>query len=256
MPVEQAYQLQEHICQGSSSPTTLRSALKAIGQDGSMPCDYTVNPLLAHFELHIEQGPRLEQEQKTIGVVHSIHEIRRYHVVVTGQRGHAGTVPMAQRADALMTTCRIALAIERMAMDTSAFATVGMLTVEEPSPNVIPGQVQFTIDLRHPYGSVLNAIEADLREKVKLRIQDNPNLKVELSCVWKSPAAQFDERAVACVESAAASVAGAGSILPMKSLAGHDSALTAMRVPTAMIFVPSQGGISHAPEEFTHKSDW
>lgn len=214
------------------------------------------NPLQAHFELHIEQGPILEREQKLVGVVQNIHEILRYKVVVKGERGHAGTVPMAKRADALMTACRMVLCLEEMAIEADAFATVGTWTVKDPSPNVIPDHVQFTIDLRHRSASRVGAIESSLREKVKAMKSQYPGLRIDISCVWRSPAATFDERAVVCVESAAINTVGAGSVMDMTSLAGHDSALVAMRVPSAMIFVPSIGGISHAPEEMTHKSDW
>lgn len=238
------------------SLTTLGTALREIAQNGSTPCDHTVNPLQAHFELHIEQGPLLEQEQKLIGVVHSIHEIRRYNVAVNGRRGHAGTVPMAERTDALMAACRVALMVEQAAIEHSAFATVGTWSIEEPSPNVIPGRVEFTLDVRHPCRATMCDLEKALHRITKEMMQHIPALQIELSCAWESPAATFDERAVGCVRSAAKQAAGEGSVMPMKSLAGHDTALTAMRVPSAMIFVPSRGGISHAPEEFTSKSHW
>ena len=164
---------------------------------------------------------------------------------------------MENRADALVATAAIVTLLRDEATKRSAFATVGMLHLERPSSNTIPGSASFTIDIRCTSEDGLNAIETSVRERMTVLTADNPKLAFQMTKVWESPAVRFDDTLLSCIRSAAADEVGEERCLEMQSFAGHDSALTAScGVPTAMIFVPSKDGISHAPEEYTSEEEW
>lgn len=235
----------------------MKSELSRINYLGPYYADYRLNPLSAHLELHIEQGSRLEKSGRKAGIVNCIQGIRWYKVAVTGVRAHAGSTPMESRADALVATAAIVTMLREEATKRSAFATVGMLHLERPSSNTIPGAASFTIDIRCPSEEGLNAIEASVKEKMALITAENPKLTFQMAKVWESPAVKFDSMLLSCIRMAAADEVGQERCMEMQSFAGHDSALTAScGVPTAMIFVPSRDGISHAPEEFTSEEEW
>ncbi len=141
--------------------------LTRIGYQGDVPCGS--HALGAHFELHIEQGPILEAEQKTIGVVTGVQGMRWYEVNVTGMEGHAGATPMKLRRDALVGASRMVAAINRIGWDHApdAVATVGLLESRPNSRNVVPGSVFFTIDLRHPSDAGVAAMEAETRQTLE-----------------------------------------------------------------------------------------
>ncbi|OQE17790.1 hypothetical protein PENFLA_c023G02696 [Penicillium flavigenum] len=237
----------------SGSSSTMREELTRIGYLGSLAPDFRSNPLSGHFELHIEQNTRLEHQGKRLGIVEGVQGIKWYNVTCTGERAHAGSTPMGSRADAMVASAKIVAALDKSARQQGAFATVGVLTLERSSSNTVPGHAQFTIDLRHPSPEVLDRMEQEIKSNMDTAMKENPKIMFELDEVWHSPAVRFDSAAVACVAAAAEARATPGAVMRMDSFAGHDSALTATKVPTAMIFVPSRGGISHAPEEYTSK---
>ena len=173
-----------------------------------------------------------------------------------GERAHAGSTPMDVRADAVVATAGLVVALERSAKAKGGFATVGVLDLEHSSSNVVPGRASFTIDLRHPSTAVLDQIENEIRAHTKAAMTTNPKLSFEIEQVWESPSVRFDDTAVECVRAAASSIVGKERVMALDSFAGHDSALTATKIPTAMIFVPSRGGISHSPEEYTSAEQW
>jgi len=226
--------------------------LTRIGYKGDVPCGS--HALGAHFEIHIEQGPILEAEGKTIGVVTGVQGMRWYEVTVTGAESHAGSTPMNLRRDALVgASCMIA-AINRVGWDHApdAVATVGLIESHPNSRNVVPGSVFFTIDLRHPSDDVVAAMEADMRQRLEIIAADS-GLEIAVECVWDSPAVRFDPDCIAAVRRAA-EAAGYPS-REIVSGAGHDSAYIARIAPTTMVFVPCEKGLSHNEAEHAEKSD-
>jgi N-carbamoyl-L-amino-acid hydrolase len=227
-------------------------ALDAIGYRGATPCGG--RPLSAFFELHIEQGPILEAEGKTIGVVTGVQGMRWYEATVQGTESHAGSTPMALRRDALLGAARIVQAVNAVALTHTpdAVGTVGLVEVRPNSRNVIPGEVFLTIDLRHPDDTTVTAMEAALRAEID-RIAGATKLGVTLDCTWDSPAVHFDAGCIAAVQDAATALGLAAR--PITSGAGHDAAYISRVAPTAMIFVPCAGGISHNEAEMAKPND-
>jgi beta-ureidopropionase / N-carbamoyl-L-amino-acid hydrolase len=225
-------------------------ALDRIGARGGVPCGS--HPLSAHFELHIEQGPVLEAEGKTIGVVTGVQGMRWYEVEVTGRESHAGTTPMPLRRDALAAAAEIVRAVEALgkAHAPDAVATVGLLECRPNSRNVVPGSAFLTVDLRHPDDAVLAAMETGLDATLR-RVGTERGIEVSLSRVWDSPAVRFDADCVGAVRRAAEEAG-----LPAREIvsgAGHDSAYVARVTPTAMIFVPCREGLSHNEAEHAER---
>jgi beta-ureidopropionase / N-carbamoyl-L-amino-acid hydrolase len=204
----------------------------------------------AMFELHIEQGPILEDEQKMIGIVQGVQGMRWYEVTVTGQEAHTGATPMRLRKNALVGAARMIERIEAIALEHApeAVGAVGLLENKPNSRNVVPGEVFFTIDFRHPDDKVLDVMEQKLRASLA-DILPAANLTYEEKRIWDSPAVEFAPELIACVR-AGTDKAGFKS-RDMISGAGHDAAYIARVAPTTMIFVPCAGGISHNEAEST-----
>jgi beta-ureidopropionase / N-carbamoyl-L-amino-acid hydrolase len=203
----------------------------------------------AMFELHIEQGPILEAEAKMIGVVTGVQGMRWYEVTVTGQESHTGATPMGLRKNALLASARMIDAIDHVGMShLPGVASVGLIENMPNSRNVVPGEVFFTVDLRHPDEAVLDNMEAAFRADI-LRIAFDTKVTYQEKCIWKSPAVKFATELIQCVR-AGTSQAGFAS-RDMASGAGHDAAYIARVAPTTMIFVPCLGGISHNEAEST-----
>jgi len=227
---------------------TFGEAIEAIGYRGTAKAGSVT--FGAMFELHIEQGPILEQEEKIIGIVEGVQGMRWYEVSVTGREAHTGSTPMPMRRDALVGAARLIDRIESIALEhaPSAVGSVGLIEVQPNSRNVVPGHVFFTVDFRHPEDAVLDAMEHTLLAAID-EMTGKGYLDVELKKVWESPAVRFDSDCLACVRK---SVDAAGfSARTMISGAGHDAAYIARVAPTAMIFVPCAGGLSHNEEEST-----
>ena len=225
-------------------------ALDAIGYRGAEPCG--ARRLSAHFELHIEQGPILEAEGLEVGAVTGVQGMRWYEVTVTGQDAHTGATPMRLRKNALLGAARVVEAVEQIAQANAPLAvgTVGSMEVKPNSPNVVPGEVLFTVDLRHPEAATL-----DMMEQIFLREVDTVcrplGLEVKLAKIWDQPPVRFD---AACVESVRRAAAVSGfSAQEIISGAGHDAAYVSRVAPTAMIFVPCREGVSHNEAEFTSR---
>ncbi|MCQ8240886.1 Zn-dependent hydrolase [Rhizosaccharibacter radicis] len=224
------------------------TALEAIGYRGAEPCGQ--HPLSALFELHIEQGPVLEAENKVIGIVTGVQGMRWYEVTVDGQEGHAGATPMRLRQDALLTAAAMVRSVGDIAAAHApdAVGTVGLIECRPNSRNVVPGQVFFTVDLRHPSDAVLDEMEAAMRARFA---EDARGLGFRVDDVWNKPAVRFDGECIAAVREAAA-----GLGFPAREIisgAGHDAAYVAAVAPTTMIFVPCAGGLSHNEAESAEK---
>ena len=216
--------------------------LERIGYRGEAPCG--AHPLAAFFEIHIEQGPILEAEGKTIGVVTDVQGMRWYEVTVEGEDCHAGTTPMPMRKDALLASARMIAAINAIGLRHAphAVATVGLIEALPNSRNVIPGKTFFTIDIRHPEDAVLAAMEAEITAELNA-IAAADGITLALERVWNSPPVHFAEECVGAVRDAARDLGYAWR--EIISGAGHDAAYVAAVAPTAMIFVPCERGISH-----------
>ncbi len=226
---------------------TLGEALDAIGYRGEEAVG--ARKFQAMFELHIEQGPILEAEAKMIGVVTGVQGMRWYEVTVTGQESHTGATPMGLRRNALLAAARMIEAIDAVGQaHLPGVASVGLIENRPNSRNVVPGEVFFTVDLRHPDERVLDAMEAAFRAALP-EIAERGGVTADEKLIWNSPAVQFDQRLVDCVRRAADKTGHAHR--DMASGAGHDAAYIARVAPTTMIFVPCLGGISHNEAEST-----
>jgi N-carbamoyl-L-amino-acid hydrolase len=228
---------------------TFGDALDQIGYRGTERCGE--HPLSAFFEVHIEQGPYLEAENKDIGVVTGVQAIRWYEATFVGQDSHAGTTPMHRRRDALRGAARLVEDINRIALaHPGSVGTVGLLEVKTGSPNVIPGEVFLTIDVRDPSSDTLDRIEADVMRAAEA-IGAALGLEVAVKNIINQPAVHFDAQCIASVRAAAA--AAGLSTKDLTSGAGHDAAYVARVAPTTMIFVPCKDGISHNESEYSSK---
>jgi len=222
--------------------------LKRIGYHGSEKAG--ARKFGAMFELHIEQGPILEDEGRMIGIVQGVQGMSWYEVTITGQEAHTGATPMRLRRNALLGAARIIERIDAIALEQApnAVGTVGLIENKPNSRNVVPGEVFFTVDLRHPDDKALEAMEAKFRAAL-LEILPPMKLIYKETRIWDSPAVKFASELIDCVR-VGAEKAGFKS-RDMISGAGHDAAYVARVAPTTMIFVPCLGGISHNEAEST-----
>ncbi|KAA8620293.1 Peptidase-M20 multi-domain protein [Pyrenophora tritici-repentis] len=236
-----------------TSGISLEAALESTSYLGSTPASHHANPLAAHFELHIEQGPILEQTRKQIGIVTSVQAMKWYAIRVQGTEGHSGTTPMANRADALVTASRLIVAVRDTAISTAlGVATVGVINSDTSSQATIPAGVTFTIDIRCDTDALVDDLSTAIFSAFdKVVAQEANATSYHVQRTWGLPESKFHENCIEAVRTAAVRNVGEEGVLEMKSRAGHDSAWTSRVCPTSMIFVQSKGGVSHNPEEYT-----
>jgi beta-ureidopropionase / N-carbamoyl-L-amino-acid hydrolase len=227
---------------------TFGEELSSIGYKGSEKAG--ARRFGAMFELHIEQGPILEDESRMIGVVQGVQGMRWYEVTVTGQEAHTGATPMRLRKNALLGAARMIERIDAIAREhvPDAVGAVGLIDSRPNSRNVVPGEVFFTVDFRHPDEKVLDEMEGKFRASLPA-IMEPLKLGYAEARIWHSPAVKFAPELIECVRVGTAK-AGFTS-RDMISGAGHDAAYIARVAPTTMIFVPCAGGISHNEAEST-----
>ncbi len=208
----------------------------------------------AYFEAHIEQGPILEAEEKTIGIVTDAQGQRWYEMSLTGVESHAGPTPMNRRKDALLGAALIVQLVNQVGLDNAplACATVGMLDVYPNSRNVIPGQVSLTIDFRHPDDDVLANMDKQMRAGVD-KIVSSIGLECELEQIFYYAPIAFNDSCVAAVREG--TQAHGYSSREIVSGAGHDACYLAGVAPTSMVFIPCIDGISHNEIEDV-KPEW
>jgi N-carbamoyl-L-amino-acid hydrolase len=235
------YTLEQGLACQDLDGRSIGDELDRIGYAGEERCGET--PPGAYFEAHIEQGPILEADGKTIGVVTGAQGLYWYDITVTGMESHAGSTPMNRRRDAMVGAARMVCAIDGIAHDTpDAVATIGMAQVMPNSRNVIAGQVWFTVDCRHPDIGTLEAMDAAIRAACA-GVANEMRLELEIDVAEHTPPAVFDPDQVAAVRKA---VEKAGySHMDIVSGGGHDACHINLVAPTAMIFVPCADGISH-----------
>jgi beta-ureidopropionase / N-carbamoyl-L-amino-acid hydrolase len=227
-------------------------AIEAIGWRGAERAGST--KLSAYFELHIEQGPILELERQTIGIVTGVQGMRWYEATITGQEAHSGSTPMNYRADSLITAARLILSVQEIAKahGPAGVGTVGRLQVRPNSSNVIPGEVFLTIDFRHPEDLVLDSMEAALGAAIE-GIKKTSKTGVDWKQTWNCPPVVFDKNCVTAVRDAAKMLG-----YPAREIVsgpGHDAVYVSRVVPTSMIFVPCAGGLSHNEAESITQHD-
>jgi beta-ureidopropionase / N-carbamoyl-L-amino-acid hydrolase len=225
------------------SGVTLGAELERIGFAGPDPVGR--RKVAAYYEAHIEQGPILEAAGKPVGVVTGAQGQRWYEVTVTGQEAHAGPTPMPRRKDALVGAARMIDAVNRIghAHAPHACATVGFVQVSPNSRNTIPGRVFFTVDFRHPEDAVLTQMDRELRAACAETAAASGGLEAAVEEFWYFPPTPFDPALVGAVRDAAAAQGYLHQ--DIVSGAGHDAVYMARIAPTAMVFVPCVGGISH-----------
>jgi len=226
--------------------------LERIGYLGSEPC--VPRPLRAYLELHIEQGPQLEEEGLAVGVVEGIVAIAWSRLTIHGVQDHAGPTPMHIRHDALVAAAEVVAGVRGIARQLGGdlVTTVGNLTVAPNIVNAIPGRVSLSIDMRDPRDATLDRARP-LLDRVVAEACAREGVTYELEHYWRVPYTPFDREVVDAVERAA----GAAGARHRRILsgAGHDAQYMAAIGPTGMVFVPSRGGRSHCEEEFTPMDD-
>lgn len=227
--------------------TRLDDELRRIGYAGDMP----VGTIVPHeyLELHIEQGPVLEAEQVEIGAVANLQGISWQQISIQGKANHAGTTPMNLRHDAGWAAAAIVTFVRQWATQSgSTLATVGSLRFEPDLINVIPRKAQLTVDLRDPDETRLQAAEQALQHFLA-ELEQQEGVSIARETLARFEPVVFDAQLVAQIEKSAASFGF--SCRRMTSGAGHDAQMMARIAPSAMIFVPSKGGVSHNPREHT-----
>ncbi|WP_338923134.1 Zn-dependent hydrolase [Pseudomonas silesiensis] len=236
------FDLQDTLSKQDEQGLSVGSELQRIGYAGSRAV--LGHPVGAYFEAHIEQGPVLEDRETTIGVVMGCLGQKWFDLTLTGVEAHAGPTPMHLRKDALVGAAQVVSAVNRIAhaQQPHACGTVGCLTLHPGSRNVIPGQVQMTIDLRHLHADKLQAMVDEVRQVIEDTCQQH-GLSYELTPTADFPPLDFDPACVAAVRQGAEQLGL--SHMDIVSGAGHDAIFVAELGPAGMIFVPCEGGISH-----------
>jgi N-carbamoyl-L-amino-acid hydrolase len=236
----------------TASGFTIREGIARLGgnTDDLRASRIAPGTLAGFLELHIEQGASLERAGLPIGVVEGIVGIRRWFVTVTGEKNHAGTTPMAQRRDALVAASRMVVAVNEtaLAIPGRQVATVGRVEVEPGAPNVIPGSVRFTLEVRDLSMEGIQGV-FDRVQHASREVAASTGTSVAFEPFYLSEAAPSAEEIRRDIEGAADALGLAHIRLP--SGAGHDAQSMAKICPMGMVFVPSRDGVSHAPEEYT-----
>lgn len=277
IPIEDAHNLKSVI--PANDTATMKSELERIGYLGKTPASHKNTPMAAHFELHIEQGPILEAENRRIGVVEGVQSYKWFTLTVHGLDSHTGATSFQHRADSLLTASKMIVASHKIAHKHHALASTGILNLEPGSTNTVPGFVQFSLDIRSPHDSTVETVEAECREAFSAiaagkddfgTASSSRHCTVEWRTDFTSPATHFSTDCISCVKGAGAALCGvnargehelgAGHVEGknigswgklMTSGAGHDSVYASKHCPTSMIFVPCREGVSHNPREFS-----
>lgn len=235
------------------SGATVLDELKRIGYLGEAPArDHVFS---AFFECHIEQGPILDSEGIAVGVVDAAQGFRWYDVSLEGFAQHTGSTPMAGRRNALLGAAKVVSAVDDIAHEHAPLArgTVGsQVDVGPGSRNVIPGRVDFTVDMRHPSADTLSAMDSTLRAVCE-QVADDIGLDLSLEQISYTAPVAFDQRCVAAVKGACERLNVSHTYIT--SGAGHDACYVAERCPTAMLFAPCKDGISHHESESAEPED-
>lgn len=233
----------------------MRDAIKAFGCDPSKLKSCAINPkqLLGYFETHIEQGPVLEKQNLSVGIVTCIAGQSRFQLHFKGKAGHAGTTPMDCRTDALCAAAEFICSTEKLARQRRGLvATVGCLQALPGASNVIPGDAILTLDVRHQNDSTRLAT-ANLLQRLAHSIATRRNLKVTVKLVQASKSAPCSPRLLKLLRLSV--TRHQTKVINLPSGAGHDAAVLSQITPSAMLFIRCKGGVSHHPDESVRAVD-
>ena len=210
--------------------------------------------IAGYFELHIEQGGILEANKEKIGIVEGIVGIKQWDVTVTGFANHAGTTPMDQRHDALLAAARFVEMVNRVVTSIPGrqVGTVGRIAAQPGAPNVIPGIVNCTLELRDLSDAKIDSMYTQIRKETDAIAKQN-GITFEFKSLHENISAPTDPKFRTIIGDVARSLGLSTRVMP--SGAGHDAQSMAVLGPIGMIFIPSVGGISHSPKEFSHPED-
>ena len=225
--------------------TTVGQELSRLALAGDRPYDHNIK---AAFELHIEQGPILEANHTPIGIVTGVQHMCRYRIRIHGQESHAGPTPMSMRRDPMMSVSEFLQACYQSADNHAPDGriTFGYISASPGSPNTVPGSVELTVDLRHPNEAAYRTMQTMLEDDIASACEKFANV-LECERVWEAPGVTFD---ATCVDYVRAGAQAAGlATVEMTSGAGHDACNIDSVAPTAMIFIPCDGGLSHNEAE-------
>jgi allantoate deiminase len=235
--------------------TTLVDAFHEFGLDPSRisTAARAADDLLGYLEAHIEQGPYLEEADRALGVVSSIAGARRFALTLTGKAGHAGGVPFDRRRDALTGAAEAVLAVERIARDNGCIATVGRLEAFPGAVNVIPGRVEFSLDLRAEFDDVRDRVWDEIQHAMSETARRR-RLALTVEETHGAPAVVASDRLQDVIREG---IRATGDEEPMVlfSKAGHDAMAIAELTEYAMLFLRCEGGVSHHPEENVTEAD-
>ncbi|KAI9728040.1 MAG: hypothetical protein M1834_007854 [Cirrosporium novae-zelandiae] len=231
---------------------SMREALEKIGYLGDVPCNHQENGIEAHFELHMEHDPILEQQQK-LGIVTSIRAMKWYEIRVNGKEEHSETTPTNADPDALATTSRLISAVENVSSQTDVGeAMIGVVRRDISIQSEIPAGVGFIVDVRCSTDEQVDEFCAAIFKQFDLVVAEEDNgTSYEIERVWGLPESTFDAKCVEISKKVTIHLVGEDRVLEMQSRSSHDSAWTSKVVPTGMIFVPSKDEISHNPTDST-----
>ena len=246
MPLDSAYDLKDR------DGRTVREELARGGVNLSAPLSRQA--VKAAFEVHIEQGPVLEQRSKNIGVVTGVQHMSRHEVLVLGQEAHAGPTPMDMRRDPVRALADVLPAIYAAAARRGPLArlTVAVIETRPSSANTVPGVLKFFVDVRHPDETQYESLREEVESVVEAALARH-GLEGHIRCVWQAAGVIFDPVCVSAVREAASELGC--NAMEIVSGAGHDSVHVASVVPASMIFVPCAGGLSHNEAESATQAD-
>ncbi len=240
----------------SASGKTIRDGIRFIGGDPDRleSARLKRGDVAVYVELHIEQGGTLERERLDIGVVEGIVGIKQWEVVFEGFANHAGTTPMDRRQDALISAARYVQMVNRVVRSEPGrqVGTVGRIHAFPGAPNVIPGRVEATLELRDLDDAKVTRLAETIMAEAR-KIAEADGTKVSVRLLHENIAAPTDPRVRAPIAEAARAMKLSTKVMP--SGAGHDAQAMAQIAPVGMIFIPSVGGISHSPKEFSRAED-
>lgn len=230
--------------------------LRGFDPDAIGTCRRKAGDVFCSLELHIEQNKVLEEKKLSLGIVKAICSALNFVVTVTGQAAHAGGMPMKVRKDAYAAACEMSLALERMVRENRlseyCTGTVGYVQLSPNAPNIIPGQVQFTVDIRDCNAASKDALMAAVQEEFR-KIAEKRGVGVQLELQNNDKPVVSDPALMAALEQHAA--ARGYETCELISGPFHDSLFLGTFTPVGMLFVPSKAGLSHCPEEWTDTKD-
>jgi N-carbamoyl-L-amino-acid hydrolase len=245
----------EMLAKTDETGQTLEQALVELGgRPGDIPAEVRgPGDIAAYLEIHIEQGPVLEQQGISLAAVTGIAGIRRFFVVVSGEINHAGTTPMALRKDGLVAAAQFVVDAEKIILqEQNAVGTVGYLSVSPNMANVVPGRTELIVEMRSIDPATIDRIGENLKKQAA-KIAEERQIPITVEPLTDAHPVQADPRLIEITTEACRETVPDALVLP--SGAGHDATQIATIAPVGMIFVPSRDGKSHCPEEWTDLED-